>query len=111
MMTGQIHSFESFATLDGEGIRFAVFLAGCPLRCVYCHNPDTWYGKGQSMSPEQLLVKIKRFEPYFNKNGGVTFSGGEPLVQAKFVCEVAEFLKKENIKYALDTSGGVDLTD
>lgn len=70
-----IHSFESMATLDGEGIRYGVFFTGCPLRCVYCHNPDTWFGSNNEYTPEQLANKIKRYKPYFKNGGGVTFSG------------------------------------
>lgn len=107
-----IHSFESLAAVDGEGIRFDVFFSGCPLRCAYCHNPDTWHHKGEiEMSAEELFNKIKRYKPYFKKGGGVTFSGGEPLLNAKFINEIAPMLKSENIGYCLDTSGSVELTD
>ena len=71
-----IHSFESFAALDGEGIRYAVFFTGCPLRCVYCHNPDTWHKSGNDMTAEEVFNKVRRFKPYFRNGGGVTFSGG-----------------------------------
>lgn len=111
MTVGQIHSYESFATLDGEGIRFAVFLAGCPLRCIYCHNPDTWFGGGEQVTCEQLLRKIMRYKPYFRSNGGVTFSGGEPLLQSEFICEMATLLKENDINYVLDTSGALPLSD
>ena len=111
-MTGIIHSFESLAAVDGDGLRYGVFLAGCPLRCVYCHNPDTWeMGAGNAMEADALVRKILRYRPYFGENGGVTFSGGEPLLQAEFLCAVAEHLKKEGIGYVLDTSGEVLLTD
>ncbi len=106
-----IHSFESMATLDGEGIRYGVFFTGCPLRCVYCHNPDTWFGNGSEYTAEQLVKKIKRYKPYFNKGGGVTFSGGEPLLNAEFINEAYPLLKAEGIGYCLDTSGSVPLTD
>lgn len=106
-----IHSVESLAALDGDGIRYAVYLTGCPLRCVYCHNPDTWIRAGKDFSAEELFKKIKRYKPYFGENGGVTFSGGEPLLSADFINEINEHLVKENINYVLDTSGCVDLTD
>ena len=79
-----IHSFESLAAVDGEGIRFDVFFSGCPLRCAYCHNPDTWHHKGEiEMSAQELFNKVKRYKPYFKNGGGVTFSGGEPFCQAQ----------------------------
>lgn len=106
-----IHSFESMAALDGDGIRYAVFFTGCPLRCVYCHNPDTWHKSGEDWNAQRLVNKIKRYKPYFKKGGGVTFSGGEPLLNAPFIIETAELLKKEGIGYAVDTSGSVKLTD
>lgn len=110
-MKADIHSFESMAALDGDGIRYAVFFTGCPLRCVYCHNPDTWYKSGDLWESSDLVNKIKRYKPYFKNGGGVTFSGGEPLLNADFICEAGELLKAENIGYAIDTSGSVPLTD
>lgn len=110
-LTADIHSFESMAALDGDGIRYAVFLTGCPLRCVYCHNPDTWYKSGNAWTSEDLVKKIKRYKPYFKNGGGVTFSGGEPLLNAEFIIETGKLLKEENIHYAVDTSGSVPLTD
>lgn len=107
----RIHSFESLATLDGDGVRYAIYLNGCPLRCVYCHNPDTWGVSGEDYSAEDLFNKIKRYKPYFGQNGGVTFSGGEPLLSAHFINEVAPLLKDANINYALDTSGQVDMNE
>ncbi|MDE5996204.1 MAG: pyruvate formate lyase-activating protein [Eubacterium sp.] len=106
-----IHSFESMATLDGEGIRYGVFFTGCPLRCVYCHNPDTWFKGSNEYTAEQLANKIKRYKPYFKNGGGATFSGGEPLLNASFINEVYPLLKAEGINYCLDTSGSVLLTD
>lgn len=106
-----IHSFESMAALDGDGIRYAVFFTGCPLRCVYCHNPDTWYKSGSEWTAEELTAKIKRYKPYFKNGGGVTFSGGEPLLNAEFIAETGKLLKAEGIGYAIDTSGSVPLTD
>lgn len=110
-MKADIHSFESMAALDGDGIRYAVFLTGCPLRCAYCHNPDTWFKSGREWSAEELVNKIKRYKPYFKNGGGVTFSGGEPLLNAAFINETGRLLKAEGIDYAIDTSGSVPLTD
>lgn len=109
-MKADIHSFESLAALDGDGLRCAVFFTSCPLRCVYCHNPDTWHKSGREMTPQQLADKVTRFKPYFKNGGGVTFSGGEPLLNAEFINQTAEILKQREINYALDTSGGVPLT-
>lgn len=106
-MDGYIHSIQSFSTLDGPGIRSVVFLYGCPLRCVYCHNPDTWKNKdSKPVSAKELTDKIHRFIPYI-KYGGVTFSGGEPLLQAEFVKQCAELLHQDNINVAIDTCGAV----
>ena len=110
-MEANIHSFESMATLDGEGIRYAVFFTGCPLRCAYCHNPDTWYSTDNMWSAEDLVRKVIRYKPYFRNGGGVTFSGGEPLLNAEFINEAGALLKENEINYALDTSGSVPLTD
>lgn len=110
-MKANIHSFESMAALDGDGIRYAVFFTGCPLRCIYCHNPDTWYPTENEWEAQDLVNKIKRYKPYFAKGGGVTFSGGEPLLNAKFITETGILLKKEGINYAIDTSGSVPLSD
>ena len=110
-MEGFIHSFESLAAVDGIGLRCAVFLAGCPLRCAYCHNPDTWSGAGHKMDAEALVKKIARYKPYFKEEGGVTFSGGEPLLQAEYICECVPLLETYGINYAIDTSGAVELSD
>ena len=107
----RIHSFESLATLDGDGVRYAIYLNGCPLRCVYCHNPDTWGVSGEDYTAEELFNKVKRYKPYFGDKGGVTFSGGEPLLNAPFINEVNSYFKDANIKYDLDTSGQVEMTD
>ena len=108
-----IHSFESLATRDGEGIRFGIFLGGCPLRCVYCHNPDTWDMKAtKGYSPEELYTKIKRYTPYFRASGGgVTFSGGEPLLQAKALLPLCHKLTEGGISYTVDTSGALPLNE
>lgn len=107
----KIHSFESLAAVDGEGIRFDVFFTGCPLRCAYCHNPDTWFDNATDYTAEQVLSKARRYKPYFRNGGGVTFSGGEPLLNAEFINELAPLLKAEGIGYCIDTSGSVEMTD
>lgn len=110
-MRAPVHSFESLAALDGEGLRCAVFFCGCPLRCAYCHNPDTWCGGGVLTESGALAGKIRRLKPYFNRGGGVTFSGGEPLLHAAFILETAALLQADGIRYTLDTSGSVPLCD
>ncbi len=105
-MTGFINSVQSFGAVDGPGIRYVIFMQGCPLRCSCCHNPDTWeFGKETETTPEELLRKILRFKGYFGEDGGVTVSGGEALCQAEFVYELFKLLKEENIHTCLDTSG------
>lgn len=104
-MKGYIHSLQSMGTVDGPGVRAVLFTEGCPLRCAYCHNPDTWEMKKESlMSAEEVAEKIIRLYPYI-KNGGVTFSGGEPCMQAEFLYELSLLLKEKNLHIALDTSG------
>lgn len=111
-MKGYVHSFESLAAVDGDGLRCAVFLSGCPLRCIYCHNPDTWDRlSGTPTEPDALVKKIARYKTYFGEDGGVTFSGGEPLLQADFIAELIPLLEKEKIGYIIDTSGCVPLSD
>lgn len=104
---GRIHSLESLGTVDGPGIRFVVFMQGCPLRCQFCHNPDTWdVQTGKEYTPEDLMKEIRLYKSYMKRsNGGVTFTGGEPLLQAEFILEVAKICKKEGISIAVDTSG------
>lgn len=105
-MLGKIHSFESFGTVDGPGIRFVVFMQGCPMRCLYCHNPDTWnVCGGQAYSAEEVAARALKYKSYFTGGGGVTVSGGEPALQIEFVCELFKILKKSGIHTALDTSG------
>ncbi len=107
-MTGRIHSLQSLGTVDGPGVRCVVFMQGCPLRCICCHNPDTWdFAGGEETDSDELCRKILRFRPYFGKNGGVTVSGGEPLMQAQFVAELFRKLKGCGVHTALDTSGCV----
>lgn len=110
-MTGRVHSFQSLGTLDGPGVRFVVFTQGCPLRCSCCHNPDTWdIGGGTEYTPQEILQKVVRYREYFGNDGGITFSGGEPLLQSDFVRETFVLCKKEGIHTCLDTSGCL-LTD
>ena len=104
-MQGSINSIETFGLVDGPGIRVVVFLNGCSLRCKFCHNPEMWQKGINNITVEELVNKIKRYKPYFKNNGGVTFSGGEPLLQTKFLLEVCKELKKENIHVVLDTAG------
>lgn len=105
-MSGYVESIESMGLVDGPGIRTVVFLGGCKLRCKYCQNPESWQQKEPNITAEELAAKIIRNKPYFKRNnGGVTFSGGEPLLQSKFIIKVAKILKKENIHIALDTAG------
>ena len=107
-MTGKIYSFESFGTVDGPGIRFVVFVQGCPMRCLYCHNPDTWSAAGGTQyTAEEVASRILKYKNYFTGGGGATVSGGEPLMQAAFVEELFTILKKSGIHTALDTSGAL----
>lgn len=105
MIKGAIDSIETFGLVDGPGIRTVVFLSGCKLRCKYCHNPEMWVKGKENYTPEELVSRILKNKNYFKRNGGVTFSGGEPLLQSKFIIEVCKLLKKENIHIALDTAG------
>lgn len=105
LMIGYIHSIESFGTVDGPGVRLVVFTKGCPMRCLYCHNPDTWAPHGgQEMSVEDILRQY-RASIHFYQGGGITVTGGEPLMQIDFVTELFEAAKKEGIHTCLDTSG------
>ncbi len=109
-MKGRVHSVQSLGAVDGPGVRYVVFLQGCPLRCAYCHNPDTWeFSGGKEQEAEDLVREICRFKPYFGTKGGVTVSGGEPLAQGNFVEELFRLLHQEGIHTALDTSGVGDL--
>ena len=112
-ISARVHSQETFGTVDGPGIRYVLFLQGCPLKCKYCHNRDTWDMNGGTISSlTELLDEIKRYRPYFNtSHGGVTVSGGEPLLQSKFVTELFKELRKLNIHTALDTAGSIPIND
>lgn len=104
---GYIHSFESFGTVDGPGIRYVIFMQGCALRCKYCHNRDTWEKNiGKEYTVCDIVEKVLRYKTYFDASGGgVTVSGGEPLLQIDFLIELFKRLKKENISTVLDTAG------
>jgi len=106
-MDGYIHSIETLGTLDGPGLRMIVFFQGCHLRCIYCHNPDTWTATltGKKATAEYVAGKAKRYKPYFKHMGGITFSGGEPLMQPEFLLECLRLCKEEGIHTVLDTSG------
>lgn len=104
-MRGMIHSLESMGLVDGPGVRAVVFFQGCPLRCVYCHNPDTQTGSGEETDHEQLVKRLLRFRPYFSQGGGVTFSGGEPLMQPEFLLACLKELKAAGVHTCLDTCG------
>ena len=109
-MKGRVSSLQSLGTVDGPGLRYVIFLQGCPLRCVYCHNPETWDpAGGREYAPEELVEKVLRCRAYFGEQGGVTVSGGEPLLQAPFVAELFRQLKEAGVHTALDTSGAGDL--
>lgn len=110
---GKIHSFETFGAVDGPGIRFVVFFQGCSLRCKYCHNRDTWaVNSGIKYSTNELVAKILRYKNYFTiSGGGVTLSGGEPLLQQDFLLELLPNLKKHDIHIAIDTSGNFPITE
>lgn len=108
-MVGIINSFQSLGAVDGPGLRYVIFMQGCPLRCIYCHNPDTWDLDGEEYSVDEVFQRILRYKPYFSENGGVTFSGGEPLLQWKFVAELFCLLQQAGLHTALDTSGIGDL--
>lgn len=108
----KVHSVESFGTVDGPGIRFVLFLQGCHLQCKYCHNRDTWdINSGTYKSLDDIFDKIMKYKNYICPNGGVTITGGEPLLQPKFVFELFTKLKEQNIHTCIDTSGMVTLTD
>lgn len=107
-MNGYVHSIQSLGTVDGPGVRFVVFLQGCHLRCKCCHNPDTWAREGGTdYTAEALVTKALRYREYFGEQGGITFSGGEPLLQAEFVREVFSLCRAVGVHTCLDTSGSL----
>lgn len=109
MVKGHLHSIESFGTVDGPGIRFVAFFQGCPMRCAFCHNPDTWDFQRPvpfEMTPKELLEEVKRYKPFIKK-GGVTCSGGEPLMQTEFLLEFFQLCQQAGFHTALDTSGAI----
>lgn len=104
-MTGYIHSKESFGTVDGPGIRYVLFMQGCPMRCLYCHNPDTWEtGKGEEITVDEVIAEFNKNRAFYSK-GGITVTGGEPLLQTDFLTELFKRAKEENIHTCIDTSG------
>lgn len=109
MSKGYIHSFQSLGTVDGPGVRFVVFFQGCNLRCKCCHNPDTWAKVGDSklFEASEVLRRVLRYKEYFKDNGGITLSGGEPLLQANFAKEIFVLCKENGINTCLDTSGSI----
>lgn len=109
MSRGYIHSFQSLGTVDGPGVRFVVFFQGCNLRCKCCHNPDTWSKKGQAKlyTAAEVVNRAQRYREYFKQNGGITLSGGEPLMQAEFAKDIFALCKEQGINTCLDTSGSI----
>ncbi|MCI9178279.1 MAG: pyruvate formate lyase-activating protein [Clostridia bacterium] len=112
-LKARIHSFESFGTVDGPGIRFVIFMQGCSLKCKYCHNRDTWdLCGGEEYTTGEVLTKIEKYKNYFMPSGGgITVSGGEPLLQLKFVTELFTHLKAQGVHTAIDTSGNFAITE
>lgn len=108
---GYIHSIETMGLVDGPGIRIVIFMQGCPLRCIFCHNPDTWNKKSNMIKTSKEIVdEIRKYRPFIEKDGGVTFSGGEPLFQSEFLLETLKLCKKAGINTCIDTSGtGYDI--
>lgn len=106
-MNGKISDIETMGSADGPGMRLVVFLSGCKLRCLYCHNPETWQLQNfkREISSEEILKTFNKYKVYYGETGGVTFSGGEPLLQSEFILETTKMLKKNNIHVAIDTSG------
>ncbi len=109
---GKIHSFESLGAVDGPGIRFVIFMQGCNMNCKYCQNRDTWpINAGTTYSVNEIMQKIMKYKNYICPNGGVTISGGEPLLQADFLIELLQELKNQNIHTCIDTSGNLPITE
>lgn len=112
MTKGKVHSLESFGLVDGPGVRYVIFMQGCPMRCQYCHNPETWKMEGGTWwTPQELFQQAYRYKNYWKKkgtaHGGITVSGGEPLLQWKFVTELFNLAKEKKVHTALDTSGSI----
>lgn len=106
VILGNVNSYQSLGTKDGPGIRFVVFMQGCPKRCIWCHNPETLsFKEAISVSSSELCDKIARCKPYFKNGGGVTFTGGEPLCQSEFLCEIIPMLQEKGIHVAIETAG------
>lgn len=106
MTKGYVHSLESFGSADGPGVRYIVFLSGCAMRCQFCHNPDTWkMADGQEMEIDDIMAKALRCKPYWNNGGGITVSGGEPLLQIDFLIEFFKRCKEEGVNTCIDTCG------
>ena len=108
-MIGKINSIETLGLVDGPGVRFVIFMQGCPLRCLYCHNPETWnmIDYKEEYTPKDLINKALNYKPYFKDNGGITFSGGEPLMQKEFLLECLKLCKENNIHTCIDTAGSI----
>lgn len=112
MTKGYIHSLESFGSVDGPGVRYVIFMAGCAMRCQFCHNPDTWnMQSGTAYTADELIEKALRYRSYWGSKGGITVSGGEPLLQIDFLIELFQKAKKKGIHTALDTSGNPFTTE
>jgi len=111
-MIGKIHSFETFGTVDGPGIRFVVFMQGCNFRCKFCHNPDTWFkDSGKEYTETEIIEEVKKYKTYYEKSGGgITVSGGEPLLQIEFVTKLFKLAKENGFSTALDTAGDIDIS-
>lgn len=105
VIKGRVHSLESFGLVDGPGVRYVVFMQGCAMRCKYCHNPETWAGGGANWTAKALFDKVYRYKRYWGDNGGITVSGGEPLLQMDFVTEFFTLAKAKSVHTTLDTSG------
>ena len=103
--TGYIHQIETLGLVDGEGIRVVVFMKGCPLRCIFCHNPDTWIKEGEKRTSKEIVDVVRKYRSFIEEGGGVTFSGGEPLFQSEFLLDMLKLCKKAGINTCLDTSG------
>ncbi len=108
ILKGRVHSFQSLGTVDGPGVRFVAFFQGCHLRCGCCHNPDTWdMAGGKLYTAREVVERAARCRDYFGPDGGITLSGGEPLLQADFACEVFNLCRQQGINTCLDTSGSI----